>query len=83
MKCAICVRPDSKKLEMNWVTEITQNPYFLRPEFLPSGRATPETAAKWKIEDDLRRGKEDRGWRPVEEVVNAGREEAGNGSRRQ
>jgi hypothetical protein len=52
---------------MNWVTKITQNPYFLRPEFLPSGRATPETAAKWKIEDELLGGKEDRGWRSVEE----------------
>jgi hypothetical protein len=66
MKSAIRVRPDSKKLELNWINEITQNPYFLRPEFLPSGRATPETA-KWKIEDDLLRGKEDRGWRSGEE----------------
>jgi hypothetical protein len=83
MKCAICVRADTKKLEISWVTDITQNPYFLRPEFLPSGRATPETAAKWKIEDDLLREKGtavgDR-WR---RDANSERTEAGNDLRRQ
>jgi hypothetical protein len=67
MKCAICVRPGVKKIENDWLTDFIQCPRFLKPEFLPSGRATPETAARWKIEDDLLRKKGDRGWKTVEE----------------
>jgi hypothetical protein len=44
MKCAIRVRSQIKKIKPNWVFDFIQNPYFLGPEFLPSGRATPETA---------------------------------------
>jgi hypothetical protein len=49
----------------SWVQEISENPYFLRPEFYPSGRARPETIQRSKVEEELKI--ENPGWRSVEE----------------
>jgi hypothetical protein len=67
LRQAICFDPRQLKVESNWAEEFIRKPYFLRPEFLPSGRATPETAKRWKAEDELSCAKEDRKWRSVEE----------------
>jgi hypothetical protein len=39
------------------VKGFTDHPYFLRPKYLPSGRATPETASVWKVEDEIESSK--------------------------
>jgi hypothetical protein len=61
---AVKSKGNLEQLNQSWTDEITRSFYFLRPEFLPSGRARPETMQKWKIEDELLR--ENSGWRSVE-----------------
>jgi site-specific DNA-cytosine methylase len=57
----------SAEKSIRWVQDMTEHPYFLRPEFDLSGRAKPETIQKWRIEEDLANPKESKGWRSVGE----------------
>jgi hypothetical protein len=48
MRFAIKVQIKEKR---DLVQEFIDSPYFLRPQQLPSGRATPETSIVWRVED--------------------------------
>jgi hypothetical protein len=64
-------RKGVEESSMSWVQEITERPYFLRPELYASGRAKPETIRNWKIEEELSNPKADKGWRSVGESCRA------------
>jgi hypothetical protein len=55
--------------EKGLVQDFIDNPYFLRPKYLPSGRVTAETASEWKIEDDIESSKGSSQWRSVAERI--------------
>jgi hypothetical protein len=50
LKCAIKVQVPEKK---DAVQDFIENPYFLRPQRLPSGRVAQEVASAWRAEDDI------------------------------
>jgi hypothetical protein len=62
--------------KLDWIQEFTENPFFLRPQFLPSGRAYPETAHNWRMEDAFEISKETKNWRSVGERIRQRKEES-------
>jgi hypothetical protein len=48
--------------QVDWVQEFIDNPYFRRPQQLPSGRVTPEVAHNWKVEDMIEASKGTKQW---------------------
>jgi hypothetical protein len=68
MKCALKLQVPEKIEDA--VQRFIENPYFLRPHFLPSGRATSETSRGWRIEDSIDDTKGVGNWRSVEDRIN-------------
>jgi hypothetical protein len=66
MRCAIKIQSEEHK---DWVQEFIENPYFLRPQQLPSGRVTPEVAINWKAEDLVESSKGTKQWTSVSEKI--------------
>jgi hypothetical protein len=62
MRCAIKVRTEE---ERDIVQEFIDNPYFRRPQQLPSGRVTPEVAIGWRVEDSIESSKVKKQWSSV------------------
>jgi hypothetical protein len=59
MRYAVKVQTEEHK---DWVQEFIDNPYFLRPQQLPSGRVTPEVVIGWKVEDLVESSKGTKQW---------------------
>jgi hypothetical protein len=57
------------------VQNFIENPYFLRPQFLPSGRVTPEVSRGWKTEDFINDTKDNGKWWSVENRISRRKQE--------
>jgi hypothetical protein len=78
LKCPIKVQVSE---ERDLVREFVENPYFLRPQFLPSGRVNPEIAQQWRVEDSIESSKEMKNWSSVEDRIKRRRRERHQRSR--
>jgi hypothetical protein len=73
MKCAVKFQAPEKIEDA--VQNFIENPYFLRPQFLPSGRVTPEVSRSRRIEDTIDDSRGTGKWRSVEERINKRKKE--------
>jgi hypothetical protein len=62
LSCAIKVQIPERG---DFIQEFTERPYFARPGLLNAGRASPETASKWRVEDEIENSKDTRKWTSV------------------
>jgi hypothetical protein len=69
-------------MEVDFVQDFTENPYFSRPQFLDSGRVLPEVAQGWRVEDDIESSKDTGKWSSVASRIEKRRQEGRKRCRR-
>jgi hypothetical protein len=72
LRCAVKVQAPEK---IDAVQDFIENPYFLRTQYLSTGRAAPDLANKWKVEDEIESSKGTGKWRSVAERIKKRKQE--------